>query len=158
MSGQKKYKPRRAFRHEDGSITVEFVVTFPLILAALAFSFEFGRLFIAHHTAVNNVRAAVRYLSRSNLDASNLQVAQNIVRTGLAAGGGLPPWVDSSEDVSVQITPADSTFSDDNFRVSGQTIRIQTTVNYHVSIASFLGLGGNDIPIIITEDIRHIGE
>ena len=62
MSGQKKYKPRRAFRHEDGSITVEFVVTFPLILAALAFSFEFGRLFIAHHTAVNNVRAAVRYL------------------------------------------------------------------------------------------------
>lgn len=143
------------FRQENGSITVEMVVTFPLILAALAFSFEFGRMFVAHHTTVNNVRSAVRYLSRSDLSDTRLNEALQIVRTGIPSGGVAPEWVESAD---VQVFPAQSTFTDTNFRTNGQVIRIQATVNFRFMIATFMGDDRATIPIVVVEDIRHIGD
>ncbi len=156
MSASGGYQRRRNFfRKEDGSITVEFVVTFPLILAALAFSFEFGRMFVAHHTIVNNVRSAVRYLSRSDLSAARQTEAEQIVRTGVPSGGAEPEWVESAD---IQIVPSQSTFTDANFRTGGQIVRVQATVNFRFLIATFIGDERATIPIVIVEDIRHIGD
>ena len=81
-------------RDRDGAVTIEFVVTLPLFLVALAFAFEFGQIFLAHQSTVNNVRAASRYLSRTAVTPANLACAQDIVRTGrmvLSAGACAAP-------------------------------------------------------------------
>ena len=142
----------------------------PVILSALAFAFEFGRLMIAHHTTSNNVRAAVRYLSRADLDlvtnsGSAVRTAtDNIIRTGQASGGALPGWVDGASDITINVTPAQSTFSDTNFRENGQVLRVATTVNFRFLIFRFLNIyndatpQGGFVPIVIVEDIRHIGD
>jgi hypothetical protein len=69
-------------RADRGAGTIEFVLALPLFLAALAFAFEFGQIFIAHQNTVNNVRAAARYLSRTDCRDIHEQRAQNIVQTG----------------------------------------------------------------------------
>lgn len=156
MKGARAHKQRKGFCCADnGSITVETVVMFPLILAALAFSFEFGRLFIAHHTTVNNVRAAVRYLSRSDLTADQLDAVETIVKTGKASGGAEPAWM---ADANVTITPSQSTFTDANYRTGGQIIRVQVTVPYQPLIFSFVNDDIASIPFTIAEDMRHIGD
>ncbi|GJL94635.1 MAG: hypothetical protein DHS20C05_10400 [Hyphococcus sp.] len=131
------------------------MVLFPVILAALAFSFEFGRLFIAHHTTVNNVRAAVRYLSRSDLTAAQQDTARAIVRTGQPSGATAPDWMTGA---NITITPSQSTFSDTDFRTGGQVIRIQAEVNFPLSLFGFINDGRTGVPITIVEDIRHIGD
>ncbi len=146
---------RRFLRRDDGSITVEFVITYPLILAALAFAFEFGRMFIAHHMLVNNVRSAERYLARSDLSTGRISEAEEIIRTGAPSGGDMPKWATS---IDVVITPAQATFTDVNFREGSQVIRIDATMNFQPLIASFFGGANGTIPIAVIEDIRHVGE
>lgn len=148
-------KSNRFLRAADGAITIEFVVMFPLIIAALAFAFELGRVIIAHHTVVNNVRSAVRYLSRSDLSDARIEQARQIVRTGKPSGGAEPAWMSGA---TVTVTPAQSTFSDADFRVSGQVSRIQASVPVPLLIFSFLGNDSASIPITIVEDMRHIGD
>src|SRR6185312_16209912 len=58
---------RRFTKTDSGTATIEFVVAIPMFLAALAFAFEFGQIFLAHQGTVDNVRAAARYLSRVDL-------------------------------------------------------------------------------------------
>ena len=139
---------------QKGAVAIEFVVTLPLFLAALALSFEFGRLFVAHHDTVNNVREAARYLSRSQLSATDLTTAETIVRTGVASGGTAPDWLSSA---TVSINPSYSTFSTSNYRVSGQVVRIQTTVDFPMTILDFAVDGDTTIPFVVIDDIRHFG-
>ena len=157
MSAQGDKIGRRKFlRADDGSITVETVVMFPLILAALAFSFEFGRMFIAHHTLVNNVRAVERYIARCD-DPQNDPCAtavENIIQTGVPSGGSLPAWATSIDIVG----PTFTTISGTNFRVDDDVIRIGATGNFQFLIASFFGGNNGTIPISVVEDIRHSGD
>ncbi len=148
-------RKRRFLMASDGSVTIETVVLFPMLLIALTFSFEFGRLFIAHHTTVNNVRSAVRYLSRSDLSATQQNQAEAIVRTGKPTGGTAPDWMTGA---TITITPAQSTFTDTDFRTGGQIIRIRAEVNFPVSLFGFINDQRSGIPITIVEDIRHIGD
>lgn len=169
MKERARYR-KRLLCAQDGSLTVEFVVMMPVLLAGLAFAFEFGRLMIAHHTTVNNVRSATRYLSRAELslveDAGSTVRTQvdNIIRTGVPAGGALPSWVNDETDIDIVVTPAQATFSDDDFRDSGQVLRVQTTVNFRFLIFQFVDIfndptpQGGFIPIVIVEDIRYIGD
>jgi Flp pilus assembly protein TadG len=142
-------------RAEKGAVTIEFVVTFPLLLVVLALSFEFGRLFLAHHATVNNVREAVRYLSRSDLSAVQLAIADEIVRTGAAAGGAAPDWL---ADADIAITPSFSSFGSTNFRVSGQVVRVRATVDFPMLIMDFAADGVTTIPFIVVDDIPHFGD
>jgi len=150
-----KARSKQFGRNEDGSITIEFVVTFPLILCALAFSFEFGRMFIAHHTLVNNVRSAERYLARSDLSATRIDEAEQIILTGFPSGGVQPPWIESDD---IDIDTSASTFTDANFRKGGQVIRIEATINFQFLIANFLGGDNGTIPITVAEEIVYTGE
>lgn len=169
MSGRGGHN-RRFLRAEDGSLTIEFVVMMPVLLAGLAFAFEFGRLMIAHHTTVNNVRSATRYLSRADLalvenTGSTVRTqVDNIIRTGVPTGGELPAWVNDADDITIVVTPAQATFSDADFRDNGQVLRVQTTVNFRFLIFQFINIfndptpQGGFIPIVIVEDMRHVGD
>ena len=145
----------RGVLDERGSITIEFVVMFPLLLAALAFSFEFGRLFLAHQDVVTNVRDAARYLSRTTLSDQQLAVADNIIRTGLPAGGVEPDWM---TDASVVIDTDHATFSSDDFSSGGQVVRVAVTVDFPLAIFDLAGNDRTAIPFVVVDDVRLIGD
>lgn len=150
-------------RDRDGAVTIEFVVTLPLFLVALAFAFEFGQIFLAHQSTVNNVRAASRYLSRTAVTPANLACAQDIVRTGrmvLSAGacaapvpGTYPEYLEATHaDVTIDADYA--TFGPPTFAKAGKTIRIDVRVEYPLSIFSLAGDNRPFIPFRVTEDAR----
>src|SRR5688500_15419246 len=72
----------------NGSMTVEFVGFAPVLIAALIFSFEFGRAFWAYDVITRDLRGAVRYLARTSADcATNTAyrvAAENIAKRGVA--------------------------------------------------------------------------
>jgi len=138
---------------QRGAATIEFVVTMPLFLAALAFSFEFGQIFLAHQSTVDNVRMASRYLSRSDLSAADITRATNMIRTGRTTGGTPPDYL-TAANATVKITPSYATFSTPTFSKSGQTTRIVTRVNFPLTIFGFLGDTRATIPFVIVEDFR----
>ena len=138
-------------RAERGTVTIEFVVTLPLFLVALAFAFEFGQFFLAHQSTVNNVRAASRYLSRTDATRADRTRAESIVRTGQIAGGTAPGYLaDATVDVSSQnlIDP------DDQDRPLIRIWRISARVGYQPSLFGFFGGDNAKIPFVVREDIR----
>lgn len=147
-------KRRHFARDERGSITIEFVVMLPLFLAALAFTFEFGRVFVAHQGTVNNVRSAMRYLSRSDLSGNDVTAATNIVRTGVPAGGAAPDYLASATvDINTNYKSEPTAFSR-----PVQTIRIFTKVEIPLLIFGFVDSDGPaKIPFVVVEDMRHVG-
>lgn len=149
--------PREFLKDTRAAVTIEFVVTLPMFLAALAFAFEFGQVFLAHQSTVNNVRAAARYLSRSDLSSTDLTRAVNIVRTGMPVGGTAPDYLNTT-NATVNINTAYKTFGPPDFTRSGTTARIRTEVSYPLSIFGFID-GGTlvSIPFVIVEDLRFVG-
>jgi Flp pilus assembly protein TadG len=140
---------------ERGAVTIEFVVTLPLFLAALAFVFEFGRIFVAHQATVNNVRSAARYLSRSDMAAGDLTIATNIVRTGQTTGGVTPDYL-APANATITITDPYETFSNADFRVNGRTFRVVVRVGFPLTIFGFVNDDGfATIPFVVVEDQRY---
>lgn len=147
----------RFLKDTKAAVTVEFVVTLPMFLAALAFAFEFGQIFLAHQSTANNVRAATRYLSRSDLSSTDLTRAENIVRTGIPVGGTAPDYLNTA-NATVNINPSYRTFGPPEFSRSGQTVRIRTEVTFPLSIFGLVDGGASlSIPFVIVEDIRFVG-
>lgn len=140
----------RLLASRRGSLTVEYVVIMPIFLVALAFAFEFGQVFIAHQSVENNVRSAVRYLSRSSLSASDRQVAVNIIRNGDPGNSGAGPdylECDPSADC-IRITN----------EAWGRRITVRARINYQPRLFQFFGPDGVDfIRMAVTEDARHAG-
>jgi Flp pilus assembly protein TadG len=145
---------RKLLSDERGAATIEFVCTLPLFLAALAFAFEFGQIFLAHQSTVNNVRAASRYLSRSDLSTADIDKAKNMVLTGQLVGGTAPDYIEL-DDINVQ--DSYTTFSPPNFSRSGSTARIYVHVAFPLTIFSFLGDSRPTIPFVVVEDFRFVG-
>lgn len=151
------FSPRKFAQDRTASATIEFVVTMPMFLAALAFAFEFGQIFLAHQSTVNNVRSAARYLSRSDLSASDISIAENIIRAGKTSGGIQPEYLTPTYAI-VTIDDDYATFGPPTFTRSGKTIRIVTRVNYPLTIFGFIEDGGRpNIPFVVVEDLRFIG-
>jgi Flp pilus assembly protein TadG len=148
--------PKAFARREDGTSTIEFVVTVPLFLAALAFAFEFGQIFLAHQSTVNNVRSAGRYLSRSDLSANDIDLATNLIRTGQLVGGVSPEYL-TALNATVTITPSYTTFAPPTFSRNGQTSRIVTRVDFPLTIFGFIGGNRTTIPFVVVEDFRFVG-
>lgn len=61
---------RRFFGDERASVTVDFVISIPILLAVLVLTTEYGRMLQMRSTLENAVADAARYLSRVPLDAS----------------------------------------------------------------------------------------
>jgi hypothetical protein len=131
---------RNFLKNHSGSMTIEFVVLVPLLLAALAFSFEFGKALWAYDVATRDVRAAARYLSRAPTGSTNQ--AQCLAMTGLPVGtppacGNNPkhfPWTDVASFPAI----APTSFSAANFNQDGTVITIEADVTVPVSFMGFL--------------------
>ena len=153
-------------RAERGSLTVEYVIILPMFLVALAFAFEFGQIFIAHQSVENNVRSAVRYLARSDLDPGDLQTARNIAMTGRPTGGTAAPYLTcavpppggddpTAADSCIGIDP--TAFFSNVYGRSGKTVRINMRMDYSITFFGFLGPDVFDIEMYVSEDARHSG-
>jgi Flp pilus assembly protein TadG len=146
----RKWKSFRDFlSRRHGAVTIEFVVTIPLFLAALAFAFEFGQIFLAHQSTVNNVRSAARYLARTGLDGSDFDRANNIIRTSQIAGGNAPDYLSDE---------CQATFSCATFNSGTGRIQVQVRVDYPLQLFGFVnGSELASIPFVVEEDVRWVG-
>jgi Flp pilus assembly protein TadG len=146
---------RRFCRREDGTVTVEFIATAPLLVAALVFIFEFGRALWAHQIVEKGVRDATRYLTRAPLTQTFVDQAVNIAKTGAATGGSTHfPWTDAA---TVVVDQAALTFTAADFREGGNVIEITATVPMDLASLSLFGMD-TSINLVVTDQARHIGE
>ena len=145
----KRRNARKFAAAHDGAVTIEFVCTMPLFLAALAFAFEFGQFFLAHQSTVNNVRAASRYLSRLNVqDCSNGSVARAIIRTGRISGGSAPAYMDDVQISCWREQEYPQANSDGEIRVRTLIVRAE----YEPILLGFLGGQNARIPFVVREE------
>jgi hypothetical protein len=167
---------RDLFRSRNGSITVEFVAFAPLLIAALAFSYEFGRAFWAFDVVARDVRAGVRYLARMPTLPAPPECpasAKNIIQTGQLAGEKHFPWRDVPEE-DIEFACALTPFASGNYNSDGQIISMTATVPVTLSLLDWInGLsewmnlrageeeGSSPIPIsyslTVSYQARHIG-
>lgn len=139
-------------RSDDGAVTIEFVCSLPLFLVALAFAFEFGQFFLAHQSTANNVRAATRYLSRTDASIQSQIIARRIVRTGELSGGTAPGYLrfaDVDFDLEDVINPGPD-------RPSISIWKLTTRVSYQPTLFGFLGGQNLTIPFVVREDFRVV--
>jgi len=138
-------------RSQRGAVTIEFVLTIPLFLVALAFAFEFGQFFLAHQSTVNNVRAAARYLARADVTTPQKRTlaranANDIIRTGQIGGANPPGYL------------ASACTSDPCITLTGSTVRVDVLVVYPLQFFTLVDGGDRTgIPIRVREDLRRAG-
>jgi hypothetical protein len=150
-SGARSSRIGKFVRASHGAVTIEFVCTLPLFLAALAFAFEFGQFFLAHQSTVHNVRAASRYLSRTDLGFQARSVARTIVRTGQITNGTTPDYL---ADADVDVEREDIIDPGDPNKPSIQIWKISARVEYEPVLFGFLGGQNVSIPFVVREDFR----
>jgi Flp pilus assembly protein TadG len=158
----------------SGVITIEFVITLPIILAALFLVYELGRALLAYETVSQDLRNASRYLSRvESADVTNpsdpaVQAAINIAMTGSAgttAPGACPasyppassspchyPWT-SGSTITVTSTP----FTSPPYNANGNAFTLTASVPMNVSLLSFMG-GPAAITIYMSDTAQYIGD
>ena len=158
---------RRLLREEGGGITVEFVATLPMILAALAIVFEFGRGLWYHQIVTKGVRDAVRYAARypaqgtacTALDdnADFLRQVRHVALTGAPDGTATPAFWTDPNTVAVQMT---ATALD--LRIPGAcTVAVRADVPHNLALlAPFSAFWEVEPAITITvqDQARYIGD
>ncbi len=77
----------RLWRAAEGIASIEFVLTFPILIVFLTVAIDFGRLYADYHAISKSVRDATRYLTRVDGTAAGL----NIDCAGETLQGGSPP-------------------------------------------------------------------
>ena len=146
----------RLARHGNGSVTVEFVASLPIIVAALALTYEFGRTLWAQQIVTKDIRDAARFLSRQQVpltDTVKMQ-AQNLAQTGNIAGGTAHfPW---TADSSFTVSDPYLTFTSPGFRTAGSVLRIEGDVPMVISFLSFLGIN-TSVTLRAEDQIREFG-
>ena len=146
----KRQSEKNFARSDRGAVTIEFVCTMPLFLAALAFAFEFGQFFLAHQSTVHNVRAASRYLSRTDMTFSDRARARTIVRTGQISNGTAPDYLASADiDIELEdvINPGPDTPPIRIWKISAR-------VDYQPLLFGFIGGDNITLPFVVREDFR----
>lgn len=152
----------KTFRSEEnGGATIEFMICLPLILVAFVFVFEFSQLFWAHHVAANNVRSAIRFISRAPLVEPFLTQTENLAKTGTENDAtGAYSWMSG---VLVDIQPNFDSFTSADFRNDGQIVRIHARVPYSFMTFDMLnrftsGAANTALTFSVVEEARYIGE
>src|SRR5689334_4827435 len=123
-----------------GSMTVEFIATVPILLVAMAFSYEFGRGLWAYDVVTRDIRDAVRYASRASaLPPSDCSGAvSDIAQTGSPTDSQNAdmhfPWQSASPTFSCSVTSFTTGFN----QASVSIITMTATVPIPVQFLSFL--------------------
>jgi Flp pilus assembly protein TadG len=158
---------RRFGRDDRGGVTVEFVATLPMILAALAIVFEFGRGLWYHHVVTKGVRDAARYAARYpalgtactalDEDASFLDDVRRVALSGAPDGTTSPAFWTDLDTVTVQ-TAASAL----DLRIPGAcTLTVRAEVPHNLALlTAFSGFWEVDpgITITVQDQARYIGD
>lgn len=64
----------RFWRAAEGVASIEFVLTFPILILFLTAAIDFGRLYADYHAISKSVRDATRYLTRVDGTATGLDI------------------------------------------------------------------------------------
>ncbi len=159
---------RELLKTTTGSMTVEFIAVMPLLIATLGFTYEFGRGFWAYDVMSRDVRAAVRYLSRTYpYDNTNKGYAINLAKTGVPTGGTnhFPwgaPWSSTPGNCATFVcvqTESPPNFTIGNFNETGIVFSVTGTVPLNVYFLTPLQrLGINtSYTLRVTDQARYIG-
>ena len=141
--------PKHFAKDKRGSVTIEFVAVMPIFLAALAFTWEFGQLFLAYQSTASNARAAARYLSRLDNPSGFESRARRIIRTG---------QVDSGVQPFKYLEDACNGSYGDCIRVTQTAIIVDVRIDYPLAMFGFLGGSqGGTLPIRVVETSRRMG-
>jgi len=146
-------------RDHGGSMTVEFVFMIPVLVATLVMGFEFGRALWAYDVVTRDVRAAVRYLARTNpYDAAAKTQATNVAKTGTPGGTTLHfPWTNAAT-----VTYTETAFTSANYNVNGTVVTAQASVPITLSLMSILNTLANgsispNYTLVVSDQARWIG-
>ena len=138
----------RFAREDRGAVTIEFVVMLPIFVAALAFAYEFGQLFLTYQSTASNVRSAARYLARVDEPQDHRDAARNIIRTG---------GLDDDADAFPYLRNACPRLRD-CFTITSSTVTVSVQVNYPLTLFGFVGgEAGASLPIRIVETSSRTG-
>lgn len=142
-----------------GSMTVEFVAMVPVLVLTLVVGFEFGRALWAYDIITRDVRAAVRYLSRTNpYDATAKTQATNVAKTGSPSGTTLRfPWTNAAT-----VAYSETAFTTANYSVNGNVITATATVPISLSMLTVLNrfrssTVATSYTLVVTDQVRWIG-
>ena len=138
-------------------MTVEFVAIIPFLFAGFVFSYEFGRALWAYDVLTRDVRAAVRYLSRTQL--SETTKATNVAQRGVADTSVQKhfPWNESCSTAASIAFDTATTFTSPNFNTDGNIIKATATVPMQLSFLDFLGYSNCVVVLSVEGESRHIG-
>ncbi len=153
-----------------GAIAVEFIVMLPLILAALVFVYELGRIVWMYEMVSQDMRTAMRYLSRASADpydcaaptpvyprpqAAFVLNARNLALTGQSATGGPlhMPWTGAGNLPD----PTYTDFTAAQYNQCGTVITWTATVPVNLSFLAFIGVNPN-FTISMTENGQYMGD
>jgi len=67
------FRMREYFADKKGTVSVDFIISIPILLAVLVLTSEYGKLLQARSTLDNAVADATRYLSRLEVDPTTMQ-------------------------------------------------------------------------------------
>jgi Flp pilus assembly protein TadG len=157
----------RFLRDDGGGVTVEFVATLPMMLAALAVVFEFGRGLWYHHVVTKGVRDAARYAARYpapgtdctalDEDADFLERVRRVALSGEPDGTTSPAFWTNLGMVTVQM--AGSAL---DLRVPGAcTVTVRAEVPHNLALlTAFSGFWEVDpgITITVQDQARYVGD
>ena len=76
MACLKVLNARKFFKDSSGSVTVEFVIAMPILLAVLAFAVQYGNALKVRNSLDFSARDAARYLARAPLNSAGTDVDQ----------------------------------------------------------------------------------
>ena len=165
--------PNEFLENQNGSMTVEFVTIAPLLIAALVFSFEFGRAFWAFDVLARDVRAAVRYMARDTAaippyaDNTCPDAARYIAQTGSPKAADFTqankhfPWKGVPEADLGFSCPVARLITVPEYNDSGSVVRMEVSVPLTLSLIQFINrVSGASIPsypLTVSYEARYIG-
>ena len=140
------------FRDLNGSLTVEFVLFTPVLIAALFMVFDFGRAFWAFDVMTRDVRAGLRYVARMSTLPDPMecpQAAKNVVQTGVPADGQTRhfPWsLVPEDDLAFSCT---AVVPDGLYNKPVQVVTMTATLPMDLSLVTY--------PITVSYQARYVG-
>ncbi len=154
------YRLLNKFRHDaSGNTVIEFALMAPVLLLLFSGLLEIGR---AHYQAVaveKGLRAAAVYAARSPfpLSAADLQIAENIARTGTRDGTGdalVAGWDDAGATLSIDSSASyalSETYSVPLIQVSASVPMVPLVPN----LFNYVGLTPDNI--VMAHEQAHVG-
>lgn len=131
---------REFLKNAQGTLAVEFVMFAPVLLAILMVSFEFGRAFWAYDVVTRDLRAAVRYLSRTSVyNSTSKTEAENVARTGNPGGATVHfPWTNAQCTGIAPFAYSETNFAAGPYNDAGHTFRMTANVPITLSMLDFI--------------------